>query len=337
MKSYHIDPSGNGNEINARSMPVPDPGHRQVVVRLHAASLNYRDLMILDGRYPIPAVAGVVPLSDGAGEVVGVGPGTATLCVGDRVMGLYFPRWMGGSLALDLARYQPGCTLDGMATEYCVADEDAFIKIPAHLNFDEAATLPCAGLTAWTAVNGGRPILPGTTVAVIGGGSVAMFAIQFASTLGARVVAVTRDVSKSPLLRTQGADEVLAGVPDSDLSKELLRLTSGQGPECIINAVGPTLLEPCIHSCAFGGEIVLVGATTGNVPFSPTLFSGKLLTIRRVAVGSRSDFTAMNRAVAHRQIRPVIDRKFAFDRLPDAYQHFVEQRHRGKVVVAIEH
>src|SRR5215831_13857265 len=172
--------------IVATERPVPEPGPTEILIRVHAATINRRDIMLLEQTYPRPAVRGVVPLSDGAGEVVAIGERVTRFAVGDRVTGNYWPRWLQGRLtngALD----QLGCTVDGFATEYATVDQDWAVRVPGHLTWPEAASLSCAGVTAWCAVTG-YGIQPGATVLTLGTGDVSLFAVQFAAMMGCRVI-----------------------------------------------------------------------------------------------------------------------------------------------------
>lgn len=173
MQAYVLNGFGDGGGIDLVEAPTPTLGPRDVLMRVRAASVNYRDVMIQRGSYPVPASVDTVPLSDGAGEVAAIGPEVTRFVVGDRVAAAYFPKWTAGRLTLPQAMVQPGASRDGMLAEYYAADEAAFVGIPQHLSFEEASTLPCAAVTAWSAVNGHRPIIPGETVLVVGGGSVA--------------------------------------------------------------------------------------------------------------------------------------------------------------------
>ena len=209
MRAYHLDEFGSLSGLAVRDQTEPTPKPHEIVVRVRARSLNYRDLLILHGRYPVPAREGIVPVSDGAGEVVAIGEDVRRFAVGDRVAATYFPRWTDGQFGLELAIEQFGCTLDGMLADLAVVDEQALVDIPSHLSFEEAATLPCAAVTAWSSLTGPRRVLAGESVLTIGTGGVALFALQFAKVLGACVVAVTSSPAKAELLARHGADSVV--------------------------------------------------------------------------------------------------------------------------------
>ena len=332
MKAYHIDGFGSLDGIVLRDDSMPKPGIREVVVRIHARSINYRDLLILNKLYPLPATPGVVPLSDGAGEVVAVGDGASRVAVGDRVSATYFPRWRDGRIEPELGMEQFGCTRNGMLSEFFVADEQALVKIPTHLSFQEAAALPCAGVTAWSALNGPRRVLPGENVLTIGTGGVALFALQFAKIFGARTIAITSSSKKAELLKKLGADEVVNYKENPDWHLAVRELTGGRGVDHVVETGSIETLPKSLSTCAWNAEVALVLALLGgslDVAALRGLFSA-----RRLFVGSRASFEAMNRAIETHKLRPVIDRVFPFGEARGAYEHFEAKRHVGKVIIA---
>ncbi len=336
MQAYHIEQGGEIDGIVLREQDRPEPGPGEVVVRVRAMSLNRRDLSIVRGIYPLPARPDVIPLSDGAGEIVAVGSGVRRFALGDRVASTYFPRWRDGRLDADVVD-QPGCTLDGLLAEYAAFDEQALVRIPPHLSFAEAATLPCAALTAWSAVTEGRPVLPGETVLTLGTGGVALFALQFAKAGGARVIATTSSEAKAGRLRALGADEVVNYRAMPDWDRAVRALTAGRGVDKIVETGGADTLERSLRVGAYGSEIALVtavGLRRTTVEIDGPLLAGSLVTLRRLFVGSRAAFEAMNRALDLHRIRPVIDRAFAFSEAKEAYRYFAEGTHMGKVVIA---
>jgi NADPH:quinone reductase-like Zn-dependent oxidoreductase len=336
MRSLHLDADNPAAPLIARDMPRASLGPNDVRVRVQAVSLNRRDLMIRAGTYPVPLAPGVVPVSDGAGEVVEVGRAATRFAVGDRVTSTYFPQWIDGRLSFAQAMQQTGCSLPGWLADEVVVDEQAVLAMPDHLGFDEAATLPCAGLTAWNGLTGGRSVRAGSTVLTLGAGSIAVFAIQFAKALGARVIATTSSDEKAARLTSLGADEVVNHQRSIDWEREVLRLTGGRGADHVIEAVGPATLERSLRCAAWDSDIGLMGVFgTDDSRFDPRAFSGRLLTLRRIAVGSRSDFEAMNRLIATHRLRPVIDRVFAVEEAEAAYRHLADSAHLGKVVIRV--
>jgi NADPH:quinone reductase-like Zn-dependent oxidoreductase len=332
MRAYRLQDLGSPSALRRQEEDPPQPGHGQALVKVHARSINFRDLLIQQQRYAVPARPSVVPLSDGAGEVVEVGPGVTGLRVGDRVTACYFPKWQAGSLEMPMALDQFGCTRDGMLADYVVAEAAALVPAPEHLSFEQACTLPCAALTAWSALTGGRPIAPGQTVLTIGTGGVALFAVQFAKLFGARVVGLTSGAHKAARLRTLGADEVIDRQLHPQWASEVRRLTHGAGVDHVVETGAIDSLPQSLAACAANAEVALVAAL-GQGSLDASALRG-LVTIRRVFVGSRAAYEAMHRAITQHRLEPVIDRAFAFDEAHLAYQHFAEQRHVGKVVIA---
>jgi NADPH:quinone reductase-like Zn-dependent oxidoreductase len=332
MKAYHLDQFGSVDGIVQHDDPEPQPAAHEVVVHVRARSLNYRDLLILRKLYPLPARQGIVPVSDGAGEVVAIGDGVTSLACGDRVAGVYFPRWRDGLLQPELAMEQFGCTRDGMLAEFVVAQEHAFVKIPPHLSYQEAATLPCAGVTAWSALNGPRRVVPGATVLTIGTGGVALFALQFAKLFGARVIAITSSDGKIPLLERLGADHVIDYRANPNWHQVVRDLTEGRGVDHVVETGNLETLPSSFASCAWNAECALVLALTGGSIDTAALRG--LVTARRVFVGSRASFEAMNRAVAQHELRPIIDRVFPMAEARLAYLHVEARRQVGKVLIA---
>lgn len=332
MQAFQISQFSGLDGLQRVDRPVPEPGAGQVVVRVLARALNYRDLLILNQLYPIPARTGIVPLADGAGEVSAIGSGVTRFAVGDRVAAAYFPLWQDGKLQMSMAGDQFGCTRDGMLAEYVLADASALVPVPEHLSFVEACTLPCAGVTAWNALSGGRTLSPGDTVLTIGTGGVALFALQFAKLFGARVVGVTSSEEKAASLRRLGADDVVNRTHHPDWSAEVRRLTGGLGVDHVVETGAIDTLPHSLAACATNAEVALVAAL-GKGTLDASALRG-LTTIRRVFVGSRASFAAMNRAIAQHKLRPVIDRIFPFAEAAKAYAHFEAKRHTGKVVIA---
>lgn len=335
MRAYHLDKIGGIDGIVLREREAAKPGPTEIVVRVHAASLNKRDSFILAGAYPLPARKGVVPLSDGAGEVVAVGDGVSRFKLGDRVTGCYFPRWRDGRLQRDLGD-QLGCTLDGMLTEVAVLDEQWAIKVPDHLTWEEASTLTCAGLTAWSSLTGPDPVIAGETVLTLGTGGVSLFAIQFAKLFGCRVISLTSSDAKFDKLRALGADQVLNYVTTPEWGNAVRDLTGGEGVDRVVETFGPETIEQSMRASALHGQIILLITRSPNkasLEISGGAWASSLTTVRRIFVGSRASFEAMNRAIAAARLRPVIDRVFDFEDAPAAFRYFMQGKVFGKVVV----
>lgn len=336
MRSYHLTMGAGLGGLTLREHAAPSPGPGEALVRVRAVSLNYRELMILiHGQYPLPVRPDVIAASDGAGEVVAVGEGVSAVAVGDRVTVPIFPRWRSGPFRMETSA-QLGGSLDGMLTELAVLPADALVPVPPHLSFEEAAALPCAGVTAWNALTGGRPPAPGDVVLTLGSGGVSLLAIQLARALGARVVATTSSEAKAGRLRALGADEVIDYRARPDWDVEVRRLTGGRGADLVVEVGGPGTLQRSLASLAVGGEIAWVGGLAPGAFVIDLLPLNRCVgTLRRVAVGSREQFLAMNELITLRRIRPVIARVFGFDQAPAAFAEYARGGHVGKIVIAV--
>jgi NADPH:quinone reductase-like Zn-dependent oxidoreductase len=336
-RSWHWEGFGEIESLRSRSDPVPSPGPKQVLVRIRASSLNRRDVMVAQG-IPVgkPLSTGLVPLSDGAGDVVAVGEGVTRIAPGERVAATFRQGWIDGpGYAADAVR-DLGGGLDGVLREYAVFDEQGVVRIPEHLTYQEAATLPCAAVTAWNALMTKGALRPGEVVLTQGSGGVSLFALQFARLAGARVIATTSDSIKAARLRALGASDVVSYRDHPGWSAEVLRLTGGRGVDLVVEIGGPGTLGESIQSAREGGRVVLVGLLTGFDADTRGAFMGAFLrdtTIASVHVGHRRSFEEMNCAIGHSQLHPVIDRTFRFDQAPQAYAYLMSGAHFGKVVI----
>jgi len=335
MEAYRIDHFGSVDGIVLRSTPDPRPAPKEVLMRVRASSLNYRDLMVLKGGGRGPTKLGVVPLSDGAGEVSAIGDGVTRVKVGDRIAGCFHPRWFGGPISSDYLTDRLGANLDGMLAEYAVLNEEALVHVPSHLSFAEAATLPCAAVTAWVALTGLRGVTAGDTVLTQGSGGVSVFALQFARLLGARAIATTSTGEKAERLKALGASDVINYTETPDWDEKARELTDGRGVDCVVEIGGPGTIAMSLKALAVGGHVSLIGASLSRsgTGLDPLLLTGRGITLGSISVGSRTDFEAMNRAIAMHQLQPVIDRTFRFAQAREAYRHFEGRGHFGKVVI----
>jgi NADPH:quinone reductase-like Zn-dependent oxidoreductase len=335
MEAYHIDRFGSVDGIVLRSSEDPRPGREEILMQVRATSLNYRDLMVLKGGGRGPTKIGVVPLSDGAGEVAAIGEGVTRVKLGDRIAGCFHPRWFGGPIKPDYLTDRLGANLDGVLTEYAVFSEEAVVTLPSHLSFEEAATLPCAAVTAWVALTGHRRVTAGDTVLTQGSGGVSVFALQFARLLGARVIATTSTTEKAERLKALGASDVVNYTETSDWDAKVRELTDGRGVDCVVEIGGPGTIAMSLQTLAVGGHISLIGASLSpsGSGLDPLLLTGRGITLGSLSVGSRADFEAMDRAIALHRLRPVIDRTFPFREAKQAYRHFEGRSHFGKVVI----
>lgn len=315
--------------------PDPQPGPHQVVVAMRAASLNYRDSLVVRGGYGPRIGLPLIPVSDGAGEVLAVGANVRRLKPGDRVAPLFFQRWQGGRPDQGKMFDSLGGPVDGVLAEKMCLDEDGVAVIPEHLDWAEAACLPCAGLTAWSAIVGVGRTGPGDTVLVQGTGGVALFALQFAKAAGARVIITSSSDAKLERARALGADETINYRATADWDRVVKALTGGAGCDHVVELGGAETLERSVRAIRIGGTLSLIGVLSGASAALPLpLVVMRQVRMQGITVGSRDDFEAMARAIARHRLRPVVDRVFAFDEVPAAFVAFDQGGHFGKVCIA---
>jgi len=332
MKSYHANSGAGLSGLTLREHEKPTPGPHEVLLKVRANSLNSRELLVLRGTYPLPVKPDVVMGSDGAGEVVAIGPGVTRVAVGDRVAASMFPRWIAGRIDWEYAP-QLGGSLDGMMTEFIVLSEDALVRIPDHFTYEEAATLPCAGVTAWNALMGARRLKAGDTVLTLGSGSVSLFALQFAKACGARAIATTSSDEKAEKLKAVGADDVINYRTTPDWDVAVRELTGQRGVDQVVETGGGTL-ERSIKATALDGQINFVGRLSVNTSTLDTnILYSSATTIRVVFAGNRAHFIEMNRAITANRLKPIIDRVFSFEEVHAAFSYYEEARPLGKVVL----
>jgi NADPH:quinone reductase-like Zn-dependent oxidoreductase len=333
MKSYHANSGAGIAGLTLKEHDEPKPGPREVLIRMRANSLNFRELMVLRGNYPLPVKRDVVMGADGAGEIVGVGDGVSRLKVGDRVAAAMFPQWIDGPIDWEYAP-QLGGSLDGMLSEYVVLSEDALVHIPEHLSFVEAATLPCAAVTAWNALTGARKLQAGDTVLTLGSGSVSLFALQFARLFGARVIATTSNEEKANRLKAAGADAVIDYRKTPEWHQAVRELTAGRGVDQVVEIGGGTL-EQSIQSTALNGQINFIGRLSDAASkIDINLLYNSVATLRVIFAGNRAQFIAMNRAIAVNRLKPIIGRVFPFEEVVEAFRYYEEVQPFGKVVIS---
>ena len=333
MKSYHANSGAGIAGLYARQHDEPKPGPREVLIRVRANSLNFRELMVLRGNYPLPIKPDVVMGADGAGEIVAVGPGVSRLKPGDRVAAAMFPRWIDGPIEWEYAP-QLGGSLDGMLAEFVVLSEDALVHIPEHLSFEEAATLPCAAVTAWNALTGARKLQAGDTILTLGSGAVSLFALQFGRLFGARVIATTSNEEKASRLKAAGADAVINYRKNPEWHLAVRELTRGRGVDEVVD-IGGSTLEQSIQSVALNGQVNFIGRLSEAASkIDINLLYNSVATLRVIFAGNRAQFIAMNRAIAVNRLKPIIDRVVPFEQVVEAFRYYEQTQPFGKVVIS---
>ena len=332
MKVLAIQSKFGLDHLAFEDRPDPVPGSGQVLVRVQAGSLNYRDLLIARGMYnpklAFPRVLG----SDGAGDVVAAGSGVQKFKVGDRVVNCFMPQWHGGPLTESAARSTLGSEKDGLFAELVVFDEESLVTIPAGLSFEEAATLPCAAVTAWNALRG-ADCGPGKTVLLQGTGGVSIFALQFAKALGARVLITSSHDDKLARALALGADAGRNHRTNPDWEKWAREQTGGTGVDIVIEVGGAGTLDRSLKAVRHGGHIALIGVLAGPGAFNPVAILMKAVRVQGVFVGSRAMFEEMNAFITEKNLKPVIDHVFPFADAPAAFRHLEAGGHFGKVVL----
>jgi NADPH:quinone reductase-like Zn-dependent oxidoreductase len=335
VKAYKYRAGGSMDDLQLVEIDTPRPGRGQVLVRMRAASLNFRDLLVVSGRYPRAHQATIVPLSDGAGEIAELGDGVTELTVGDRVLPIFFQSWLRGEMTSGDATSALGGSVDGVAAQYCVFDAERVVRFAPHLSFIEASTLPCAGLTAWNGLNGPVPVSAADTVLTLGTGGVSIFALQLARASGARVIITSSSDAKLDRARELGASSVINYRTEPEWDAKVRAVTAGRGVDHVIETGGGGTMERSISSARRGGWIHVIGLVApGKIDTVQILLSG--VTLRGTEVGSRDMLKALNRAVEQTRIHPVVDRVFEFSELPAALRQLEAGEHFGKIAVMID-
>ncbi|MGH6678095.1 MAG: zinc-dependent alcohol dehydrogenase family protein [Bradyrhizobium sp.] len=336
MKCYELQGPSGIDGLALVERPVPSPGPGEVLVRLKAATLNYRDLLTVKGGYGSRQKFPLVPVSDGAGLVEATGPGVRAFAPGDRVIGSFFEGWLSGEPSEAKMRSALGGAVDGVLAEYRVFPAQALVRTPEHLSDSEAAALPCAGLTAWSAVVKLGEVQPGQTVLTQGTGGVSLFALQFAKMSGARVIATSSSDAKIERLKSLGADLTLNYKSTADWGKKA-RESSGRGVDLVVEVGGAGTLNESIRATRIGGTIAFIGVLAGP-PASELRIPLMVMQQQRlqgVTVGSVEDLQAMADAIAVNRMKPIVDRIFSFEQVKEAFSYMASGAHFGKVAIAI--
>src|SRR5580693_8442965 len=336
MKTYEIQKYGGPEGLKLVDRPLPDPGDHEVVVRIKAVSLNYRDLVVLRGHYDRHPVEGRVPLSDGAGEVVAVGPGVTKFRVGDRVATCFFQGWPAGRFKAEMHRTALGGSIDGVLVEQAKFREEGLVHLPENYSFAEGATLPCAAVTAWQSLIVRGQLVPGETVLLLGTGGVSIFGLQIAKSAGAKVIITSSSDEKLERAGKLGADAVINYKTTPDWGKAAANLAGNDGVDHVIEVGGAGTFLQSVRACRSGGKIGLIGILSGlEVQTAIFPIVHKSATVFGIYVGSREMFVGMNRALAQSEVRPVIDKVFPFESAREAYEYMGNGYHFGKVVIRV--
>lgn len=338
MRAVEITRMGSyaGLQVVDRLQPIP--GYGQALVRVHAASLNFRDLLLPRGLMPgYGNCTGRIPLSDGAGQVIAVGQGVRRVAVGDRVACNALPRWTTGDMRAECLVGSLGFAADGILAEFAALDSEALVKLPEYLSYSEAASLPCAALSAWSCLTEGRkPLRAGETVLVLGSGGVSLFALQLAKASGARVIATTSSQAKAERLVALGADATINYNASPDWETSVLELTGGVGVDRVVEIGGAGTFMRSAKCTRVGGTMSCVGFVAGHGGgVDPLGLLQRALSVNFYIMGNRAQFEAMLAAMALHKLHPVIDRTFSMADVAAAYAYLESGQHVGKVVITI--
>jgi NADPH:quinone reductase-like Zn-dependent oxidoreductase len=335
MKLWRIPKFGIDN-LEHIDGPEPKPGAGEVLVKVRAVSLNYRDLLVTLGHYNPKMTLPRIPISDGAGEVVAVGEGVTQVKPGQRVAGIFMQNWLEGVATAQKHRGALGGDIDGMLAEFVVLHENGLVPVPDHLSWEEAATLPCAGVTAWNAVVHAGRIKAGDTVVIQGTGGVSIFALQFAKALGARVLGTSSSDEKLDRAGKLGLDAGVNYKQTPDWAKWVLDQTNGEGADLVVEVGGAGTFAQSLKAVRIGGTVAQIGVLSQtSEPLNVIPFLHKQIHVQGIYVGSRAHFLEMNRAVTQTNLKPLVDEVFAFDQAKEALRRMESGAHFGKLIICI--
>jgi NADPH:quinone reductase-like Zn-dependent oxidoreductase len=337
MKVIAIEGAFGLDHLRPVERPDPEPGPGEVLLRIKAASLNFRDLRMVKGQYNPKQPLPLIPCSDGVGEVTGLGAGVTRVAVGDRVAPIFNQAWIGGPPTRQRVRSTLGGPLDGTLAQQMVLPERGVVKVPPHLSDEEAACLPCAAVTAWSALVTQDGVTAGDTVLVQGSGGVSLFALQIARLLGARVIATSSSDAKLERLREIGAEAGINYRTTPEWGRAARKLAGGEGVDHVVEVGGGKTLEQSLKAVRIGGTISVIGVLSGvaaDLNLLPILM--QQVRLQGIIVGSRDDFEALNRAIAEHELRPVLDeRRFALEQAAEALRHMERGGHFGKIALTV--
>jgi NADPH:quinone reductase-like Zn-dependent oxidoreductase len=337
MRAYQILPGDGIDGLQCVDFPDRELGTGEVRVRVHAVSLNYRDLMVASGNYLVNVDNPIVPCSDGAGEVLAVGAGVSRVQVGDRVAASFFPYWQDGPTSAEKIRHALGGDIDGMLAEEVVLSEDALVTIPPGMSFVDASTMPCAGVTAWNAIfESSNAIRPGDTVLLLGTGGVSVLGLQLARAAGLRTIITSSSDEKLQRARELGAHHTINYRTFPEWQEEVLRLTQGAGANVVLEVGGQGTVNRSVAATALGGSVAIIGGVSGfGGEVNPASLLAGAKRMVGIYVGSRTMLEKVLRFADTTGLQPVVDRVFTFDQAREAYRHMESGSHFGKVVIAV--
>lgn len=335
MKAYEIQQFGI-DELSLVEREIPTPQANEVLVKFHAVSLNYRDMMMVKGSYNPRLKTPLVPFSDGAGEVVAIGENVTGFKVGDRVCPIFMQGWIDGEVEFKKARTTLGGDLDGCLREFGVFNENGLVHIPENLNYEEASTLPCAAVTAWHALVVSGKIKRDDIVLLQGTGGVSIFALQFAKIFGAKVIITSSSDEKLERAQTLGADYLINYKNEPDWDKKVLEITERRGVDHVIEVGGAGTLQKSINSVKMGGHIAVIGVVAGKGEFNHLQIFMKSIKVQGIFVGSREMFEEMNACIFENDLKPVVDKVFDFSQAREALKTMESASHFGKIVVKFQ-
>lgn len=337
MKAYHVHPGQNFAGILPIERELPPPGPYEVRVRIRAVALNYRDLMVIRGDYNGGNVEPVIPASDGAGDVIEVGAKVSRFQVGDRVATTFFESWIEGRQTPDKSRHSFGGLIDGALAQEIVVSQDSLFKVPGHLDYTEAATLTCAGVTAWNSIFVEGRARPGDSVLLLGTGGVSIWGLQLAKAAGLQAVITSSSDAKLARARQLGADTTINYTTSPEWHEDVLRATGGEGVEVVVEVGGSGTLKKSLQSTRMGGTVAIVGGVSGwGSEVDPFQLIRGAKHVTGIYVGSLAMLEDLARFVALHKLKPVVDRVFPFAQARAAYEYLDSGSHFGKVVIALD-
>jgi NADPH:quinone reductase-like Zn-dependent oxidoreductase len=337
MQAYRILPGDNIDGLRRESLPERELAAGEVRIRVHAVSLNYRDLMVARGEYLVNLDEPIIPCSDGAGEVLAVGPGVTRWQQGDRVVASFFPYWIDGVSTPEKVRHALGGDIDGMLAEEVILPQDALVKIPRKLGFIDASTMPCAGVTAWNAIFvSSNNIKPGQTVLLLGTGGVSVLGLQIAKAAGLRAMITSSSDDKLERARFLGAHDTINYMTMPEWHEEVLRLTHGIGANVVLEVGGQGTINRSLAAASMAGSVAIIGGVSGfGGEVNPTALLAGAKQLVGIFVGSRQMLEDLMRFAEVVDLKPVVDRVFPFDQAQEAYRYMESGEHFGKVVISV--